>query len=280
MNTATADVQREARRSILHPTDFSSASLMAYSHALRLALCGKATLTMVHMGGRDSGRWHEHPGIRDTLSRWGIIDRQASRAAVAELGISATKIHLGRGRRISALMKRADKAEADLVVMSTKRKWGFFNFFQPSMALSICRVAQVSCLILPTKARGIVDRRTGDVTVREVLLVLPNGVDPARAVEETLNMLRDLRVENSVIKLLHLRGKRAVVLPDSNHEFLHIHSQGSVAKSVLEHALSPCDLVVIPAGGAFKLQRWTWGSAMPKVIKHIQVPLLVVPGGR
>src|SRR3954464_1350530 len=59
--------------SILHPSDFSEASRVAFAHALKAALIARATLPLVHVAptaeAEESG---DFPGVRETLERWGL----------------------------------------------------------------------------------------------------------------------------------------------------------------------------------------------------------------
>ena len=67
--------------SVLHPTDFSEASRVAFHHALKTALLARSKLTLLHVsGGGDSG-WSDLPGVRETLERWGRLPKGSQKAA-------------------------------------------------------------------------------------------------------------------------------------------------------------------------------------------------------
>jgi hypothetical protein len=58
---------------ILHPSDFSKASRVAFAHALKIALLSKAELEIVHvqsdkLGADKDVHWTEFPGVRATLA--------------------------------------------------------------------------------------------------------------------------------------------------------------------------------------------------------------------
>ena len=59
--------------SILHPTDFSAGSLVAFHHALKAALIAKSKFTILHVATGASREWKDFPGVRQTLERWGVI---------------------------------------------------------------------------------------------------------------------------------------------------------------------------------------------------------------
>ena len=70
MNEVRDEVTRPTRR-ILHTTDFSAASEIAFVHALKLAVAAQAEIDVLHATAeRTTETWTEFPGIRDTLRRW------------------------------------------------------------------------------------------------------------------------------------------------------------------------------------------------------------------
>jgi nucleotide-binding universal stress UspA family protein len=50
---------------LLHPSDFSEASLVAFAHALKVALISKSKFVLIHVS--DSGKmdWTKFPGVRE-----------------------------------------------------------------------------------------------------------------------------------------------------------------------------------------------------------------------
>src|SRR3954462_7923755 len=78
--------------SVLHPTDFSEASLIAFHHALKAALIAKSCLTLLHVSTGESGELMDFPGVRQTLERWGLLPKGSPASAVAELGIDVRKV--------------------------------------------------------------------------------------------------------------------------------------------------------------------------------------------
>ena len=69
--------------SILHPSDFTLASENAFAHALALSLIRQTKLTILHAGdSKDS--WTRFPAVRQTLERWGYLEKNSPRSAVFE----------------------------------------------------------------------------------------------------------------------------------------------------------------------------------------------------
>jgi hypothetical protein len=66
-------------RSILHATDFTVASELAFAHALKIALAGKTKLYLVHADpdSVDEVDWSAFPGVRRTLAGWRVLPEAA-----------------------------------------------------------------------------------------------------------------------------------------------------------------------------------------------------------
>src|SRR6187455_2142885 len=77
--------------SVLHPTDFSEGSRIAFYHALRAALLSKSKLTLLNVSPEATASWSDFPGVRETLERWGLLPEGSPRSAVADLGIDVRK---------------------------------------------------------------------------------------------------------------------------------------------------------------------------------------------
>ena len=61
-------------RSILHPTDFSELSGVAFAHALRIALATRSRLHLLHVSEHDTGEALAFPHARRLLAQWGLSE--------------------------------------------------------------------------------------------------------------------------------------------------------------------------------------------------------------
>lgn len=267
-------------RSVLHPTDFSAGSHVAFAHALRIALCGRGRLTLVHVGRRDKVAWTEFPGIRETLSRWGLVGRNASRADVVALGLTATKVSVEDRDPVRGVLKRALKAKADLLVLSSHRRRGLWRWLRPSVGLAIARESDLPCLFLPSRVRGFVDRRTGDPTIRRVLIPVAPDVDPEPAVREVRGLLADLALTEAVLCFLYVNGGDPIEVSSGDHPVEHVRRDGSVVDSIEEVSRAGVDLVAMASLGRESASDSVFGSTTEQVLGRLRVPLLIVPGGR
>src|SRR5215813_15512369 len=82
----------DAIESVLHPTDFSEASLTAFYHALKAAVLTKSKLTLLNVSHGSEPSSFNFPGIRQTLERWKLLPANSPRSAVGQLGVKASKI--------------------------------------------------------------------------------------------------------------------------------------------------------------------------------------------
>src|SRR5829696_9835274 len=90
---------------ILHPTDFSEGSMIAFNHALKLALLARAGMTLLHVSpAADSSSWSDFPGVRETLERWQLLPAGSPKSAVAELGIDVRKMVTPKADPVEAVV--------------------------------------------------------------------------------------------------------------------------------------------------------------------------------
>ena len=83
-------------RTVLHPSDFSEGSVVAFAHALKVALISKSKLVLIHVSQSGKMDWANFPGVRKTLARWKLLPAGSAPSAVVELGIDVAKV-IGRG---------------------------------------------------------------------------------------------------------------------------------------------------------------------------------------
>ena len=55
---------------VLHPTDFSEGSLVAFHHALKAALIAKSRFTLLNVSPNGESHMADFPAVRETLEDW------------------------------------------------------------------------------------------------------------------------------------------------------------------------------------------------------------------
>jgi nucleotide-binding universal stress UspA family protein len=99
---------------IVHPSDFSPASEVAFAHALKLALLARAELRLMHVAAEvDKRHWSDFPGVRATLARWDLLPAGSPREAVGQLGLDIGKILYPRADPVGALLHYLDAHPAE-----------------------------------------------------------------------------------------------------------------------------------------------------------------------
>jgi len=110
--------------SVLHPTDFSEGSRVAFHHALKTAMLTRSSLTLLHVATDDTSAWSQFPGVRETLERWGALPKGSEKSAVARLGIDARKVVANEGEPVNMVVSYLEKHPADLIVLATSQREG------------------------------------------------------------------------------------------------------------------------------------------------------------
>jgi nucleotide-binding universal stress UspA family protein len=125
----TQKPRSEALIRILHPSDFTRASLIAFAHALKIALQSHAELEIVHVephkiGSDKDVHWSEFPGVRATLARWRILPVDAEIDEVAKLGLRVKKILNSERDPLAAMTQYCETHPPDLLVLATHQEKG------------------------------------------------------------------------------------------------------------------------------------------------------------
>src|SRR6186713_3468692 len=127
--------------SILHPTDFTEGSRVAFHHALRAALLAKSKLTLFHVSPETDVEWTDFPGVRETLERWRLLPVGSPRSAVPQLGIDVGKIIAHQANPVKAVLRYLDDHSADLIVLAIHQHEGRAQWLRNSVAEPVARRA-------------------------------------------------------------------------------------------------------------------------------------------
>jgi nucleotide-binding universal stress UspA family protein len=270
-------------RSIMHPTDFSSSSEFAFDHALRIALSGKAKLHLLHVGHDDPEftDWTGFPGVRKTLTTWGLLPEGTEREDVAkQLGIYVSKIEMVDRGAVRGILRYLEQHPTDLVVLATHGRHGLPRWLQGSVAEPVARQSSASTLCIRQGARGFVLADTGEVRLRQVLVPVDHKPRPGPATEAAWQLAGLLGVGDAVLHLLYVGDADdmpAVTAPGSAHVERHCRS-GEVVGEILAAAaeLEP-DLIAMASAGRTGFLDEIRGSTTERVLRDAPCPVLVVP---
>src|SRR5262249_2393331 len=147
-------------QNILHPSDFSEGSEVAFAHALKIALASRAQLNVLHVAaGAENQRTHA-PSVRHMLERWGVLPPGSPRSAVPALGIQVRKVLTQQGDPVAAALAYLEQNRTDLVVLTTRRHDGRARRWTRSVAAPLTRGAGQLTLFIPAGLEGFVSAGT------------------------------------------------------------------------------------------------------------------------
>jgi nucleotide-binding universal stress UspA family protein len=270
---------------ILHPTDFSPASEVAFAHALKLALLAQAQLVLLHVtpekGHLD---WADFPGIRRTLERWRLLPAGSSRAAVADLGLHVEKITGIHPDPVRSILNYLAMYTTDLIVLATHQREGLDRWLHRTIAEPIARNSREMTLFLPAAVKGFVSLETGTLALRQILLPIDHTPAPQPAVDGATALLRGVGCAEISLTLVHV-GKPgdmpAVRLPEHERwRWQQTLRHGEPVEQILQATSEgPADLIVMTTQGHRGFLDALRGSTTERVLRGSRCPVLAIPAG-
>ena len=272
---------------ILHPSDFSRASLIAFAHALKIALGAKAELEIVHVqrhriGSDKDVHWRDFPGVRETLARWKILPADAEADEVAKLGVRVKKILNSESDPLEAMVGYCESHPPDLLVLGTHQRDGLDRWLYKAVAEPLARRSRVMTLFVPAHGNGFISAANGAVTLRSVLIPVDHEPSAQAAVEEAFFLAEGLDCHNVHFKLLHIgkeRGMPTLFLPHHpGYEWDQSLLNGDPVEAILKEAhLWSADLIVFTTQGHRDFLDALRGSTTERVLRSANCAVLAVP---
>lgn len=229
--------------SILHPTDFSAASDLAFAHALKLALLTRAHFDVVHteLPDREGIDWAAFPGVRNTLERWGLLPAGSRPGAVAEqLGMRVRKVDVVGRDPVEGVVRFINEHPCDLLVLATHGRGGWQRWRKGSIAEPIARRAHTPTLFLPHGARGFVDPERGEVSLRRILIAVDHDPRPEAAITEAWRLAKALEAEDVSLHALYVGAAGDApplhAMPEVGARVEPIARQGAVVERIVQTA--------------------------------------------
>jgi nucleotide-binding universal stress UspA family protein len=272
---------------ILHPSDFSKTSRVAFAHALKIALTSNAELEIVHVQDHKIGstadvHWSDFPGVRTTLARWQILPLGAEAGAVANTGQRVKKILNSESDPLAAMVRYCADHPPDLLVLATHQREGLSRWLNKPVAEPLARRSRAMTLFVPSRGNGFIAPATGAVTLRRVLIPVDHQPDAQAALEEAYFLAAGLDCPAVEFKLMHVgteRGMPTLYLP--HRPGWEWHSRlvpGEAVERILEEeARWKPDLIVMATQGHLDFLDALRGSTTERVLRGAHCPLLAVP---
>jgi nucleotide-binding universal stress UspA family protein len=137
-----------AFRSILHPTDFSDLSGVAFAHALRIALAARSKLHLLHVAPHDTGGAFAFPHVRQLLVQWGLSEEDDPPWLIAQrLGIEVDTTLMKGQEPTQGILVFLRDSPSDLSVLATHGRDGLEHWLNGSVSEIVARHSAAPTLV-------------------------------------------------------------------------------------------------------------------------------------
>ena len=274
---------------IVHPSDFSRLSQVAFAHALKIALLAKAELEIVHVQGHKIGKekdvhWSDFPGVRETLARWQVVPPSATREEVESKGLRVRKILNSEDDPLESMVRYCADHPPDLLVLATYQREGLNRWLglRRAVAEPLARRSRAMTLFVPSHGRGFVSPDNGAVQLNKILVPVDHQPNAQAAVEEAFFLAAGLGSRDVEFKLLHVgteKGMPTLFLPhQSDYRWKERLVNGDVVETIAREAdLWNPDLIVFTTEGHRDFLDALRGSTTERVLRAAHCPVLAVP---
>ena len=271
--------------SLLHLTDFSRGSMVAYGHALRIALGTQGTLDILHVRhDAEPVTGDNYPAVRDTLSRWGFPQSVMQRTGATGPTVRISKSSCQASDVVDGVVQHLERQDADLVVMATHRRTGLDRLLHRSVAEVLSRESETGSLLVPYGVDGFVDLNTGEVCLSRILVPIDLDPNPQPVIRAVMELVESVASNNVEVRLLHI-GDRARVpefyLPHSDQcIWSWVHGDGNVVEQIcLDEEQNGADLIAMTTRGHDGFLDILRGSTTEQVLQRTHCPVLSVHAG-
>lgn len=269
-------------RSVIHPTDFSRGSDVAFAHALRIALGGQGQLEILHVDRQQTrADWGSYPSVRDTLADWKILPRDARKSDVAKLGVDICKSACKGVDTAVGVLDHIDRRGADLVVMATHRREGFDRWMHRSLAETVSNRTSAASLFIAYGVDGFVSLETGKVSLNRILIPIDATPDAQPVVDAVGELVKSVCSDDVQVTLLHIGDPAktpSLTLP-SNEKCRWVWETrvGNVVDGICDYAVEDdSDLIAMTTNGHDGFLDAIRGSTTERVMHSCQCPVLSV----
>lgn len=267
---------------IAHTTDFSPQSHIAFLHALRLALDSHSSLGLLHVKEpTENYSWHSFPHVREALVRWGLLDAEATPADIdATLGLHVSKIEIDHSDTLSGISTFLLTHRPDLLVLATHGRRGINRWMRGSVAEEVLKRTHVPSLWIGPDSPGFVDARTGQMTLRRILMpVAPEPAPPATWTLKVLtSLLSQVGVKANSCEMIHVAGQMPDILDMDGNTRAIEHLDGPVVETIVRVAKERgVDLIVMATAGHHGFLDGIRGGTTSHVLTHAPCPILALP---
>lgn len=266
---------------IFHPTDLGPGSATAFLHALRIATATRGVLTIMHVDDSGEGEWSELPGVRETLSRWGLLKDAQDMEGLRRIGVGVRKLLMEGDSAVNSCLHHLSSHPTDLIVLATHQDAGGY-WRKRRVAEPLARGAGEPTLFVPAESHGFVDGATGRVSLQHILVPIAASPDPQRSLDVAMRAAEALSEGPVHFTLLHVGTEATrphVNVPEhAGWTFEHLLREGDPIDLILEAAENTrADLVVMTTKGHDGFLDMFRGSNTERVLRAVHCPVMAVP---
>jgi nucleotide-binding universal stress UspA family protein len=282
------DVAGASMFRVLHTTDFSHASDVAFAHALRLALAAGAELSIMHVTRPGNWKaeqdWVDFPGIRHALQRWTLPAGSAPGEPVDLVGLRTGKI-LGFGADpVRSVLDYLRSHPTELIVLAAHQRTGFERWVHKPAAGPIARGSGEMTLFVPEGVDGFVSRETGAVTLNAIVIPVDTIPAPQAAVDSALTLLDGLGCSGTTVTVLHVGDEPSIPevrIPEPDRWTWRRVTRGRepVEEIIRAAEEASAGLIVMVTEGRHGFLDACRGSTTERVLRRAPCPVLAVPAG-
>lgn len=271
-------------KSVLHPTDFSESSLVAFHHALKTAILAQSKLTLLHISDDSSSQWSDFPGVRETLERWGALPKGSQKSDVGKLGMEIGKVMAAEREPVDAVLRYIERNPADLIVLSTSQRGGHIPWLGKSVSGPVTRKAGEMTLLIPGDTEGFVSAQDGSVSLKNILIPIARTPRPEPALNAAARFVSKMNVPEGTFTVLHVGDSNtmpALRYPEvPGWTWKKELRTGEVIEGIVNTAKQlKADLIVMSTDGRNGFLDGLRGSHSERVLRYGAAPLLTVPVG-
>jgi len=269
-------------QSVLHPTDFSEASRVAFHHALKTAMLSRAQLTVLHVSADRSSAWSDFPGVRETLERWGVLPKGSAKSDVGKLGIEVRKVMASEKEPVEAVINYLHDHPADLIVLATSQRDGRVRWLGSSVAEPVTRKAGEMTLLIPGDSEGFVEATNGAVKLDKVLIPIAQTPSSVPALKMAARLVERSDCPTGTFVALHIGTANtmpALGYPEvAGWQWEKDVRSGPVIEGIVNAAKEhEADLIVMATDGRNGFLDGIRGSHSERVLRTCATPLMTVP---
>lgn len=267
---------------ILHPSDFSEASEVAFAHALKAALIARSRLTLLHVSPDATAEWTEFPGVRRTLERWGLLPPGSPPSAVPSLGIDVVKVIARERDPVGAVLRYLETHPTDLIVLAPHQQGGRTHWLTRSVSGPVARKSGQATLFVPHGVAGFVSGQDGRVSLQSVLIPVAPQPRALPAVAAAARLVSRLSIPSGTFTLLHVGAAGSMPAlnppPVPGWRWERVTKAGDVIETILDSASQTrAELIVMTTDGRQGFLDAFRGSHSERVLRRTPCALLAIP---